>query len=110
MDAKTIGVSIDETTSVADIDALFKVSQEVNGMSLDHILFYYCHYSCLASHCYLMTSLNLIQVLNGGKVAPFTAESLTPSVKAGVGAFARSTKFLEAPVFNMYHDEHSMLR
>ena len=50
------------------------------------------------------------QVLNGGKAASFTAASLAPSVKAGVGAFSRSSKFLEDPVFNTYHDEHSMLR
>ena len=50
------------------------------------------------------------QVLNGGNAASFTAVSLAPSVKAGVGAFSRSSKFLEDPVFNTYHDEHSMLR
>ena len=73
IDAKTVGISFDETSSLADVDAL-------------------------------------LRSLNGGKAAPFTAASLAPSAAAGVGAFARSSKFLEHPVFNSYHDEHSMLR
>lgn len=73
LDSKTISVSIDETTKLEDVDALFKV-------------------------------------LNGGKAAPFTAASLAPSVEGGVGAFTRTSPFMQQPVFNSYHDEHSMLR
>lgn len=51
-----------------------------------------------------------MQVLNGGKAASFTAASLAPSVQGGVGAFARQSTYLQQPVFNSYHDEHSMLR
>ena len=52
----------------------------------------------------------LLKALNGGKPAPFTAASLAPSVQGGVGSFARTSPFLQHPVFNSYHDEHSMLR
>jgi hypothetical protein len=45
----------------------------------------------------------LLAILNGGKAAGFTAESLAPGVSAGVGAFARTSPFLQHPVFNAYH-------
>ena len=73
LDAKTVSISIDETTQLSDVDVLFKI-------------------------------------LNGGKAAPFTAESLAPSVEAGVGSFARSSKYLQHAIFNSHHNEHSMLR
>ncbi len=73
IDAKTVGISFDETSTIADVDALLKA-------------------------------------LNGGKAAGFTAASLAPAVQGGVGSFARTSKFLQHPVFNSYHDEHSMLR
>ena len=66
LDAACITVSIDETTSLADVD-------------------------------------QLLAILNGGKPAGFTAESLAPNVAAGVGAFARTSPFLQHPVFNAYH-------
>lgn len=50
------------------------------------------------------------RVLNGGKPASFTAESLAPSVSGGVGPFARSSKFMQQPIFNSMHNEHDMLR
>lgn len=52
----------------------------------------------------------LIAVLNGGSKAAFLAESLAPEVEGGVGAFARTSKFMEHPIFNSYHCEHDMLR
>lgn len=73
IDAKTIGISIDETTRIEDVDQLFKI-------------------------------------LNGGKAAPFTAAQLAPGVQAGVGAFKRTSAFLQQPIFNSYHNEHDMLR
>ncbi|KAF5839949.1 glycine cleavage system, P protein [Dunaliella salina] len=73
MDANTVGISMDETTKLSDLDLLFKI-------------------------------------LNGGKPAPFTAESLAPSVSAGVGPFSRTSKFMQQPVFNTMLNEHDMLR
>eukprot|EP00798_Chlamydomonas_sp_ICE-L_P019990 gene19990-26705_t len=73
MTATAVGISIDETTSVEDLDALFAV-------------------------------------LNGGKAASFTAESLAPSVTGGVGSFKRTSSFMTQGVFNSYHNEHDMLR
>ncbi|GAX78132.1 hypothetical protein CEUSTIGMA_g5574.t1 [Chlamydomonas eustigma] len=73
IDAKTVGISFDETSTLEDVDGLLKA-------------------------------------LNSGKTVPFTAASLAPSVKAGVGSFARQSKFLEHPIFNTHRDEHSMLR
>lgn len=52
----------------------------------------------------------LRRILNGNKPAPFTAESLAPSVAGGVGPFARTSKFMQQPVFNTMHNEHDMLR
>ena len=42
--------------------------------------------------------------------AHFRIISLAPSVDAGVGPFARSSKYLQHPIFNSHHNEHSMLR
>jgi hypothetical protein len=50
------------------------------------------------------------RILNGGKAAPFTAESLAPSVSGGVGPFSRSSKFMQQPIFNSMLNEHDMLR
>lgn len=52
----------------------------------------------------------LLRVLNGGYDAPFTAAALAPAVEGGVGPFARSSSFLQQPIFNTYHNEHDMLR
>lgn len=73
LDSAHVTISIDETTTFADVDAL-------------------------------------IAVLNGGSKAAFSAESLAPEVEGGVGAFARTSKFMEHPIFNSYHCEHDMLR
>ena len=35
---------------------------------------------------------------------------LAPQVTDPVGRFARSSKFLQQPIFNLYHSEHEMLR
>jgi glycine dehydrogenase len=47
--------------------------------------------------------LLLLQVLNGGKAAPFTAESLAASVEGRLGGFARRSPFLQQQIFNSYH-------
>mmetsp|Transcript_10501 Transcript_10501/g.31532 ORF Transcript_10501/g.31532 Transcript_10501/m.31532 type:complete len:1043 (-) Transcript_10501:453-3581(-) len=73
MGPSAVGVSIDETTKLSDVDALFAV-------------------------------------LAGGKAPGFSAASLAPGVPGGVGPFARTSQFMTHPVFNSYHDEHSMLR
>ncbi len=73
LDSQTISISTDETTSLADVDAL-------------------------------------LRVLNCGREPPFSAASLAPAVEGGVGAFARSSTFLQQPIFNTYHNEHDMLR
>jgi hypothetical protein len=44
-----------------------------------------------------------VQVLNGGKAAGFTAASLAPSVQPALGAFKRSSSFLQQQIFNSYH-------
>lgn len=45
----------------------------------------------------------LFAILNKGQAAGFTAESLAPSVQGGVGAFQRTSSFLQHPTFNSYH-------
>lgn len=50
------------------------------------------------------------RILNGGKAAGFTAESLAPSVNTSLGSFARTTPFMQQPIFNSCHNEHDMLR
>lgn len=52
----------------------------------------------------------LLKVLNGGKPAAFTADSLAAATQGGVGGFARKSSFLQSPIFNAYHCEHDMLR
>ncbi|KAK9819612.1 hypothetical protein WJX72_000294 [[Myrmecia] bisecta] len=52
----------------------------------------------------------LFAVLNKGKQAGITAESLAPQVEAGVGSFKRSSSFMQQPIFQLYHSEHEMLR
>lgn len=73
LDASTVGVSLDETTTLADVD-------------------------------------QLLAVLAGGSDPGFTSESLAPSVAPALGAFQRTSSFLEHPVFNSYHTEHELLR
>jgi hypothetical protein len=45
----------------------------------------------------------LLQVLNGGKAAGFTAESLAASASTALGSFKRSSAFMQQPIFNSYH-------
>ena len=73
LDARHVTVAMDETTSLADVDALLAVL--------------------------------------AGKPAGFSAESLAAQV-SGVPApaLARSSKYLQHPVFNSYHTEHEMVR
>jgi hypothetical protein len=52
----------------------------------------------------------IIRILAGGKAVGFTAESLAGDVAGGVGSFARTSPFLQQPIFNSYHNEHDMLR
>lgn len=66
LDASTVTVSFDETTTLADVD-------------------------------------QLLAILNGGKAPAFTAEALAPGVAGGVGAFERTSPFLQHPTFNSYH-------
>ena len=74
LDDRTVGASLDETTTLEDVDLLLKV-------------------------------------LNGGKPAGFAAVSLAPGATGVLpGALARTSPFLEHPVFNTYHSEHEMLR
>jgi len=73
IDADTVTIALDETTSLADVDQLFKI-------------------------------------LAHGKVFSFTAESLAAQAPAVPAQLARTTPFLQHPVFNSYHTEHEMLR
>jgi glycine dehydrogenase len=73
LDDGAVTISLDETTSIADVD-------------------------------------HLLAVLNGGKAAGFSAESLANSVKEQFGDFRRTSDFLQQPIFNIYHSEHEMLR
>jgi glycine dehydrogenase len=73
LDAGAITISLDETTTLADVDAL-------------------------------------LAVLNGGKAAGFSAESLAESATEQLGSFKRTSDFLQQPIFNVYHSEHEMLR
>jgi glycine dehydrogenase len=73
MDANTVVLSLDETTSVEDVD-------------------------------------QLLRILAQGKAVPFTAASLAPQAGKVPAAFARTSPFLQHPVFNSYHTEHEMVR
>lgn len=74
LDASTVSVALDETTTLADVDDLFRI-------------------------------------LAGGRDPGFTAEALAPSVSGpALGPLARSSRFMEHPVFNSYHTEHELLR
>jgi glycine dehydrogenase len=73
LDASTVSVSFDETSTVADVDGI-------------------------------------LRVLAGNADPGFSAESLAPSVTPALGAFARTSPFLQHPVFNSYHSEHELLR
>jgi glycine dehydrogenase len=53
---------------------------------------------------------DLFTVLNSGTTAAFSAESMAPSVQAGVGPLTRTTSFLTQPIFNTHDSEHEMLR
>lgn len=44
-----------------------------------------------------------MQVLNGGKAASFTAESLAGGVSTALGSFERTSSFMQQPIFNSYH-------
>jgi glycine dehydrogenase len=73
LDDERITISVDETTTVDDVDVIFAA-------------------------------------LNGGKDAPFTAESLAPSVDAPLGALARTSAFMQHKIFNSMKSEHDLLR
>ncbi|KAK9846586.1 hypothetical protein WJX81_007159 [Elliptochloris bilobata] len=52
----------------------------------------------------------LLRLLNGGKDPGFSAASLAEEVGEPLGGFGRTSKFLQQPIFNLYHSEHEMLR
>lgn len=52
----------------------------------------------------------LFKILNNGSAPDFSAESLAPEVEEHLGSFKRTSKFLQQPIFNLYHSEHEMLR
>jgi glycine dehydrogenase len=53
---------------------------------------------------------NLFAAFSTNGSPGFTAEELAPSVSPNLGDFARSSKFMQHPIFNSYHTEHEMLR
>ena len=53
---------------------------------------------------------DLFSIFNLGASVPFTAESLAETVEAGVGKMARTSKYLQQPIFNGIQSEHEMLR
>ncbi|HEX5831539.1 MAG TPA: aminomethyl-transferring glycine dehydrogenase [Gemmatimonadaceae bacterium] len=74
LDAHTVGIALDETTTPADL-------------------------------------ADLLAVFNGGDAPAFSVDELAASTDAGLdGGFARSSSFLEHPVFNTHHSETEMLR
>jgi glycine dehydrogenase len=72
-DANTIIISLDETTSMADVD-------------------------------------QLLRILAQKKTVPFDCASLAASAAPVPAAFARTSPYLQHPVFNSYHTEHEMVR
>ncbi|KAG6739458.1 hypothetical protein POTOM_057055 [Populus tomentosa] len=85
-DTVKITVSFDETTTLEDVDKLFKVFSGGKPVS---------------------TSL-LLHVSN--KVVPFTAASLAPEVQNVIpSGLTRESPYLAHPIFNMYHTEHKLL-
>ncbi len=74
LDKTTLGVALDETTDLADVELL-------------------------------------VRVFNAGFELPFKLEECYAQAEAcDYGAFARTSKFLTAPVFNQHHSETEMLR
>ena len=74
IDARTIGIALDETTSLPDV-------------------------------------AEILGVFNGGRPLDFRVEELAANLEPGYPApFARSSSFLQQPVFNRYHSETEMLR
>jgi hypothetical protein len=49
-------------------------------------------------------------VLNGGKAPAFSAASLAEGTAPALGAFKRTSPYLQQPIFNSYQCEHEMLR
>jgi glycine dehydrogenase len=74
LDKATLGVALDETTDLADVELL-------------------------------------VRIFNAGFELPFKLEEFYPQAEAcDYGKFARTSKFLTAPVFNRHHSETEMLR
>jgi glycine dehydrogenase len=53
---------------------------------------------------------NLFAAFSANGSPGFTAEELAPTVSPKLGDFARSSKFMQHPIFNTCHTEHEMLR
>ena len=85
IDAHSVGISLDETTTVEDVQTLLTCFRE--GASLP----------------------NVEHVAAGAERGP---GSTAPATQAGEFAapFARTSAFLTHPTFNRYHTEHEMLR
>jgi len=74
LDKATLGVALDETTDLADVELL-------------------------------------VRIFNAGFETPFKLEEFYAQAEAcDYGAFARTSKFLNAAVFNQHHSETEMLR
>jgi glycine dehydrogenase len=84
INAEQLGISLDETTTRADLQALWSVFAQVGGAAR--------HAAHLPAH------LPDIDALDA------SVSDLLPA------SLARTTPFLTHPVFNRYHSEHEMLR
>lgn len=101
-DTVTIGVGAGKAQAV--LDAGYSVGINLRMVDADTV-------SVAVDETTKLADLDvLFGVLSLSEKIPFTAESLAEGVSGGVGDFARQSKFLQQPIFNIYHSEHEMLR
>lgn len=107
IDSDTVSVSFDETTKVNHGTPMLRqpgmkcTDRKQNRLAIP----------CSYLPCVQLSDVDeLFSILSLGSSVPFTAESLASSVEAAVGPMARTSKFLQQPIFNLYHSEHEMLR
>ncbi|KFM25702.1 Glycine dehydrogenase [decarboxylating], mitochondrial [Auxenochlorella protothecoides] len=94
--------------TIPDADALVRAGHEVciNLRKLDGATVTVA----LDETCGLAQVDALLALLNGGAAPDFDAASLAADASTGIGGAARSSPYMQHPIFNSYHTEHEMLR
>ncbi|KAL6770117.1 GCSP1 [Auxenochlorella protothecoides x Auxenochlorella symbiontica] len=94
--------------TIPDADALVRAGHEacINLRKLDGATVTVA----LDETCGLAQVDALLALLNGGAAPDFDAASLAADASTGIGGAARSSPYMQHPIFNSYHTEHEMLR